>query len=45
MSEELPNGSYLHCPEGGHLSHMDDQQVYMGGVIRFIREVDALGRS
>jgi proline iminopeptidase len=45
MAEELPNGRYLHCPEGGHLSHMDDQDVYMEGVIRFIEGVDAQGRS
>jgi proline iminopeptidase len=40
MAGELPNGSYLYCPEGSHLSHFDDQQVYVEGVIRFIREVD-----
>jgi proline iminopeptidase len=45
MADELPNGSYLHCPEGGHLSHMDDQQVYMDGVIQFIKGVDEHGRS
>jgi proline iminopeptidase len=45
MADELPNGSYLHCPEGGHLSHMDDQDVYMDGVIQFIKGVDEHGRS
>jgi proline iminopeptidase len=40
MADELPNGSYLYCPDGSHLSHFDDQEVYMEGVIRFIREVD-----
>jgi pimeloyl-ACP methyl ester carboxylesterase len=40
MAEQLPNGSYLFCPDGSHLAFYDDQQVYMKGVIRFIREVD-----
>lgn len=40
MANELPNGSYLFCPEGSHAAHHDDQEVYMDGVIRFIHEVD-----
>jgi proline iminopeptidase len=40
MADELPNGSYLYCPDGSHLAFYDDQQVYMEGVNRFIREVD-----
>jgi proline iminopeptidase len=36
MSEQFPRGSYLHCPEGSHLSMYDDQQTYMRGLIQFL---------
>lgn len=41
MAGELPNGRYLHCPDGSHLAMYDDQETYFEGLIRFIREVDA----
>lgn len=41
MSTQVQKGSYLYCPNGSHLSMWDDQQVFMNGVIRFIRDVDA----
>jgi proline iminopeptidase len=41
MANELPNGQFLLCPNGSHASHYDDQEIYMEGLIRFIREVDA----
>jgi proline iminopeptidase len=41
MAAALPNGRYLHCPQGSHLSMYDDQEVYFDGLIRFIRDVDA----
>ena len=31
----------FYCPNGSHLALYDDQQVYMKGVIDFIRDVDA----
>jgi len=40
MSTQVQNGSYLYCPNGSHLSMWDDQQVYMDGVIKFIKNVD-----
>jgi proline iminopeptidase len=40
MSEQLPNGEYLFCPNGSHMSMYDDQEVYMNGVIKFIKSVD-----
>lgn len=43
MAEQLPNGRYLHCPEGSHLAMYDDQETYFDGLIRFIKEVDAGG--
>jgi proline iminopeptidase len=39
MSRQMPNGRYLHCPNGSHLAMYDDQQTYMDGVIRFIEDV------
>mgnify|MGYP003343799290 CR=1 FL=1 len=41
MSTQMKKGKYLYCPNGSHLCMWDDQQVYMNGVISFIREVDA----
>jgi len=41
MSTQVKNGSYLDCPNGSHLAMYDDQQTYMNGVIKWIKEVDA----
>ncbi|HKR06168.1 MAG TPA: proline iminopeptidase-family hydrolase [Bacteroidia bacterium] len=41
MSTQVQNGSYLYCPNGSHMSMYDDQQVYMTGLVKFIKEVDA----
>jgi proline iminopeptidase len=40
MSTQVQKGSFLLCPNGSHMSMWDDQQTYMNGVIKFIREVD-----
>jgi proline iminopeptidase len=40
MSTQLPNCSYLYCPNGSHMAMYDDQDTYMKGVIKFIRDVD-----
>lgn len=40
QSKMVQNGSYLHCPNGSHLAMWDDQQVFMDGVIKWIKEVD-----
>lgn len=40
QSKMVPHGRFLYCPNGSHLSMWDDQQVFMGGVIRFIKDVD-----
>ena len=40
MSTQVKNGSYLYCPNGSHLSMWDDQQVFMNGVISFIKKTD-----
>jgi proline iminopeptidase len=41
MSTQVQKGSYLYCPNGSHLSMWDDQKVFMEGVIKFIKEIDA----
>jgi proline iminopeptidase len=40
MSKLTPNGRYLYCPNGSHLSMWDDAKVYYDGIIQFIEEVD-----
>jgi proline iminopeptidase len=44
MSQQLPKGRYLYCPNGSHLANYDDAQTYFAGLISFIRDVDA-GRT
>jgi proline iminopeptidase len=41
QSKLVQHGHYLYCPNGSHLAMWDDQQVFMNGVIQFIRDVDA----
>jgi proline iminopeptidase len=41
MASEIPQGSYLHCPDGSHLAMYDDQEVYFKGLTDFILAVDA----
>ena len=36
MSERLPRGSYLHCPDGSHLAMYDDQERYFAGLVDFL---------
>ncbi|ADB39371.1 proline iminopeptidase-family hydrolase [Spirosoma linguale] len=40
MATQLPNGSYLYCSNGSHMSMYDDQKTYMNGLIKFIKGVD-----
>jgi proline iminopeptidase len=41
MSQQMPNGRYLHCPNGSHLAQYDDQRTYMSGLVKFIKDVDS----
>jgi proline iminopeptidase len=41
QSKMVQKGRYLHCPNGSHLAMWDDQQVFMSGVISFIKDVDS----
>jgi proline iminopeptidase len=38
MAERLPNGRYLECPDGSHLAMYDDTEVYMRGLIDFLKD-------
>lgn len=40
QSKLVQKGRYLYCPDGSHLAMWDDQQVFMNGVIQFIKDVD-----
>ena len=40
QSTLVKKGRYLYCPNGSHLSMWDDQEVFMKGVIKFIKDVD-----
>lgn len=41
MSQQLPRGRYLFCPNGSHMAMYDDQQTYVDGVVKFIKDVDS----
>jgi proline iminopeptidase len=41
MSQQLPRGHYLYCPDGSHLAMYDEQQTYMAGLVNFIKDVDS----
>ena len=44
QSKMVQHGSYLYCSNGSHFSMWDDQKVFMDGVIKFIKDVDANSR-
>ena len=41
MADKLPVARYLYLPDGSHMAFYDDQQRYMDGLVRFLRDVDA----
>lgn len=41
MAGKVQKGRYLYCPNGSHMAMYDDQQVYVDGVIGFLKDVDA----
>jgi proline iminopeptidase len=40
QSKMVQNGRYLYCSNGSHFCMWDDQKIFMGGVIKFIKDVD-----
>lgn len=41
MATQFPNGRYLLCPNSGHMAMYDDGPTYFGGLITFMKDVDA----
>ena len=39
MSGQLPQGRYLHCPDGSHLAQFDDPGHYFPGLIDFLKSL------
>jgi proline iminopeptidase len=39
MSEQLPRGRYLYCPNGSHLAQFDDPGHYFPGLIDFLKSL------
>lgn len=37
MADRLPRGAYLHCPDGSDMAMWDDPDVYVAGVLDFVR--------
>ncbi|ASZ12634.1 proline iminopeptidase-family hydrolase [Chitinophaga pendula] len=40
MSTQVQKGSFLYCPNGSHACTYDDQEIYMKGLIKFVKAVD-----
>jgi proline iminopeptidase len=40
MASQVKQGKYLYCANGSHMAMYDDQQVYMNGLINFIKKTD-----
>jgi proline iminopeptidase len=40
VARQVQHGRYLFCPDGSHMAMYDDQKVYVGGLIQFLRAVD-----
>ena len=40
MSTQVQQGRFLFCANGSHMSMYDDQQTYMQGLVKFIKDVD-----
>jgi proline iminopeptidase len=38
QSHLVQKGSYLFCPNGSHLAMYDDQEIYMKGVVDWLRK-------
>ncbi len=40
MSSQVKNGTFLLCPNGGHMAMYDDQETYFKGLIEFVKNVE-----
>jgi proline iminopeptidase len=39
MASQVQQGNYLFCANGSHLAMWDDQETYMNGLVRFLKDV------
>lgn len=39
MADQLPQGTYAHCPNGSHLAQFDDPDHYWPGLLSFLRSL------
>ncbi len=40
MASQIKGSTYLDCPNGGHLAMYDDQQTYMGGLVKWLKGLE-----
>jgi len=45
MAGAVANGRYLHCPNGSHMALYDDQATYFRGLVQFVHDAAAPGKS
>lgn len=38
MATQFPKGRYLYCDKGSHMSMYDDQETYMKGLVKFLKD-------
>ncbi|PBJ10157.1 proline iminopeptidase-family hydrolase [Flavobacterium sp. ACN6] len=38
IATQVKNGTYLYCEKGSHMAMYDDQQTYMTGLIKFLKD-------
>lgn len=39
MATQVKSGTYLHCPNGSHMSFYDDQATYFNGLLDFLKKL------
>jgi proline iminopeptidase len=40
MAAAMQRGRFLECPNGSHMAMYDDQEIYMMGLIKFLKDID-----
>ncbi|MCV2484718.1 proline iminopeptidase-family hydrolase [Flavobacterium sp. SH_e] len=45
IASQVKNGTYLYCPNGSHMCMYDDQDIYMNGLIKFLKDTDAADQN
>lgn len=40
IASEVQNGNFLYCSSGSHMCMLDDQEIYMKGLINFLKKVN-----